>query len=190
MHFLPWREHQWSAELGHVHKLYHFCHVRQLHGTQNGIKLNLKEKKKKKGILKLLLLLRSLVCCVWGFFVWVFCCCWIPLILYSFLLSSSIFTIDLIELSLDRRNKRTFFSWNSVFTWLSSYSSNYSFLAKCPQVHCPSLSSYRFHVVLFSSPPCTALDFGKAYNSPTTYVLKIPAYTVNTTDSTQTKIMP
>lgn len=58
---------------------------------------------------------------------------------------------------------------------------------KCPQVHCPSLSSYRFHVVLS---PCTALDFGKAYNSPTTYVLKIPAYTVDSTDNVQTKIIP
>lgn len=46
MHFLPWREHQWSAELGHVHELYHFCHVRKLYGTQNGIKLNLKGKKR------------------------------------------------------------------------------------------------------------------------------------------------
>lgn len=71
--------------------------LRQLYGTQDGIKLNLK---KKKGILKLLMLF-SITGVLWVFW-FGFLLVLIPLLLFSFLLSSSIFTTELNELSLDR----------------------------------------------------------------------------------------
>lgn len=42
----------------------------------------------------------------------------------------------------------------------------------------------------FLSPPSTALDLGKAYNLPTTYMLKIPENTRDCKDTVQTKTMP
>lgn len=99
----------------------------------------------------------------------------VSLLSSSLLLSTLIFTTELIQLCLDRESKRTLLSIilslpgsHPTHLITSSWQNVLKFSA--PHLTDSMLCS-------FLSPPSTALDLGKAYNLPTTFMLKIPGNT-------------